>query len=127
MPLRAKACRSEPISCRMSLRHSSNQALPLEKKKALSHPWLPAFSLWDGTNVTYGRHHAATEWLSSPGTNNSVAKGLIKRNGTNYGPIPSCTAGALVWPRQPDQQRVGGWAVTEREGEDVSGDSRASR
>lgn len=67
----------------------TNPTLPLEgekKRKSPSHLSLPLLSPRDGTNITYGRHHAAAEPLSSPSTNNSV--GLIKRNGTNYGPVP---------------------------------------
>lgn len=61
---------------------------------------------WDGSNITYGRHHAVTEQLLSPGTNNSVAMSLIKRNGTNYGPIlvrAIMYCSALAWPQQPAQ------------------------
>lgn len=48
---------------------------------------------------------------------------LIKRNGTNYGPIPARAimyCSALAWPRQPvpTSKRLGG--MTGREGEDVT-------
>lgn len=70
---------------------------------------------WDGSNITYGRHHAVTEQLLSPGTNNSVAMSLIKRNGTNYGPIlvrAIMYCSALAWPQPPAQtstDREGNW------------------
>lgn len=76
------------------------------REKTPSHLSLPVLSPWDGTNITYGRHHAVTELLSSPSTNNSVAMGLIKRNGTNYGPIPARAVmycSTLALPQQPDQ------------------------
>lgn len=69
---------------------------------------------WDGSNITYGRHHAVPEQLLSPGTNDSVAMSLIKRNGTNYGPIlvrAIMFCGALARPRQPartSRSREGG-------------------
>lgn len=103
------ACESEPCPSKpywMSLRLSSNQtAIRGERLHliCLSHAVL---SPWDGSNITYGRHHAFTEQLSSPRTNNSVAMGLIKRNGTNYGPIPARAImfwSALAGPRQPVQ------------------------
>lgn len=88
---------------------SSHQILLLEGKASISA--VTAFSsLWDGTNITYGGHHTAAEWLSSPGSNNSTAVGLIKWNGTNYVPIPAwavmfcCT---LVPVTSLDQHEIG--------------------
>lgn len=106
----SKARNSVPIFC--SLCHlGCLQTKPChQKEKPPSHSSLTFSSLWDGTNITYGRHHPAAEWLPSPGSNNSTAVGLIKRNGTNYGPIPAwaimffCT---LVPVTSPDQYEIG--------------------
>ncbi len=91
----------------------------IREKTTPSHLSLPVFPPWDGTNITYGRHHAVTELLSSPSTNNSVAMDLIKRNGTNYGPFPArdiMYCNVLAWPQQPVQTSRD-WAGWQRERE----------
>lgn len=110
-PVRARyaALNPYPVGCHLGLLQTK---LYHQSEKAPSHLSLPVFSPWDGTNITYGRHHAVTEWLSLPSTNNSVAMGLIKRNGTNYGPIPARAimyCSALVCPQQPVQTSREWW------------------
>lgn len=86
---RSAPCRSELASSWTSLRPSSDRTLPLEGKW-LRLIWLSqSFSPWDGTNITYGRHHAVTEPLSSPSTNNSVAMGFNKKEWNELWPPPS--------------------------------------
>ena len=86
---RSAPCRSELASSWTLLRPSSERTLPLEGKR-LRLIWLSqSFSPWDGTTITYGRHHAVTEPLSSPSTNNSVAMGFNKKEWNELWPRPS--------------------------------------